>query len=83
MTLEDARMLELHNSVSVASGISHHELIQTAVSYSNEFLKKENHIQVWQWQYLSEIYEWMPNDAVQSSMSEQYSDICTHSKMTV
>ena len=41
MTLEGERLLELHSSVSVASGMSHHELNQTAVSYSNQFLTKE------------------------------------------
>ena len=72
MTLEGTRLFEPHSSVSVASGMSHHEWNQTAVSDSSQFLTKHMHIQVWQLQYLSGIYEWMPNDAVQSSMSEQY-----------
>ena len=37
MTLEEARLLMLHSFVSFASGMSHHELNQTAVSYSNQF----------------------------------------------
>ena len=41
------------------------------MSYSSKFLTKQKQIQVWQLQYLSGIYEYMPNDAVQSSMSEQ------------
>ena len=57
MTLEGARLLELHRSVSVACGMSHHEQNQTAVSYSSQFLTKQKQIQVWQLQYLSEIYE--------------------------
>ena len=57
MTLEGARLLELHSSVSDASGMSHHEYNQTAVSYSSQFLTKQKQIQVWQWQYLSGIYE--------------------------
>ena len=52
MTLESARLLELHSSVSVASGISQHELNQTAVSYSSQFLTKRKQIQVWQLHYL-------------------------------
>ena len=46
MTLEGARLLELHSSVYVASGMSHHELNQTAVSYSSQFLTKQKQIQV-------------------------------------
>ena len=38
MTLEGERLLELHNSVSVASGMSHREYNQTAVSYCSQFL---------------------------------------------
>ena len=38
MTLEGARLIALHISVSVASWMSHHELNQTAVSYSIQFL---------------------------------------------
>ena len=41
MTLEGARLLELHSSVSVASGMSHHEYNQIAVSYSSQFLTKK------------------------------------------
>ena len=52
MTLEGAKLLELHSSVSVASGMSHHEYNQTAVSYSSKFLTKQKQIQVWQLQYL-------------------------------
>ena len=43
--------------VSVASGMSHHELTQTAVSYNSHFLTKQKQIQVWQLQCLSGIYE--------------------------
>ena len=57
MTLEGARLLELHSSVSVESGMSHHELNQTAVSYSSQFSAMQKQIQVWQLQYLSGIYE--------------------------
>ena len=35
-----ARLHELHSFVSVAIGMSHHELNQTAVSYSSQFLTK-------------------------------------------
>ena len=38
MTVEGARLLELHSSVSVASGMSHHVWNQTAVSYSSQFI---------------------------------------------
>ena len=72
MTLEGARFFELHSSVSVACRMSHHEQNQTAVSYSGQFLTKQNLIQVWQLQNLSVINELMPNDAVQNTMSEQY-----------
>ena len=41
MTFEGTRLLKLHSSVSVASGMSHHELNQTAVSYSSKFLTKK------------------------------------------
>ena len=54
MTLEGERLLELHSSVSVASGISHPELNQTAVSYCSKFLTEQRPIQVLQ--YLSGIY---------------------------
>ena len=47
MTLAGARLLKLHSSVSVASGMSHHELNQTAVSYSSQFLTKQKQIQVY------------------------------------
>ena len=57
MNLEGTRLLELHSSVSVARGMSHHELNQTAVSYSSQFLTKQKRIQVSQLQYLSGIYE--------------------------
>ena len=70
MSLEGARLLELNGSVSVASGMPHYEHNQTAVSYSSQFLTKQSrykcggcsacHIPI------------MPDDAVQSSMSEQY-----------
>ena len=40
MTMEGTRLLELHSSGSVASGMSHHELNQTAVIYSSHFLTK-------------------------------------------
>ena len=52
--------------------VSHHEKNQAAMSYSSQLLTKQKHIQMWQLQYLLGIYEWMPNDAVQSSMSEKY-----------
>ena len=42
MSLEGARLLELDSSVSVASGMSHHEYNQTAVSHSSQFLTKTN-----------------------------------------
>ena len=38
MTLEGERLLELHSSVSVDSGMSHHFLNQTAVSYIDIFV---------------------------------------------
>ena len=72
MTLEGSRLLDLHSSVSVASGMSRHEQNQTAVSYRSRFLTKQKQIQAWQLLYLSGINEYMPNCAVQSSMSEQY-----------
>ena len=53
MTLEGARLLEVHSSASVASWMSHHEYNQTAVNYSSQFLTKQKQIQVWQLQYLS------------------------------
>ena len=53
MTLQGARLFELHKSVSVASGMSHHELNQTAMSYSRQFLTKQKQKQAWQLQYLS------------------------------
>ena len=40
MTLECARLLDLHSSAYVASGMSHHEYNQTAVSYSSQLLVK-------------------------------------------
>ena len=48
MTLEGARLLELHSSLSVASGMSHHEHSKTAVSYSSKFLTKQEQIEMWQ-----------------------------------
>ena len=57
MTLEGAELLELHSSVSVASGMSHHEYNQTAVSYCSQFVTKQKQIQVWKLQYLLGIYE--------------------------
>ena len=48
MTLEGARLLELHSSVSVASEMSHLEYNKTAVSYSNQLLTKQKQMQVWQ-----------------------------------
>ena len=57
MTLEGARLLKLHCSVSVASGMSQHESNQTAVSYSSQFLTKQKQMQVWQLLYLSGINE--------------------------
>ena len=57
MTLEGARLLELHSSVSVTSGMSRREQNQTAMRYSSQFLTKQKQIQVWQLQYLSGIYE--------------------------
>ena len=70
--LEGERILELHRSVSVASGLSHHKYKQTAVRYSSKFLTKQKLIQVRQLLYMSGFYEWISNDAIQSSMSEQY-----------
>ena len=61
-----------HISISVASWMSHHEQNQTAVSYSNQFLTRQYQIQVWQLLYLSGISELMPDDVIQSSMSEQW-----------
>ena len=72
MNFEGARLLELHRYVSDASGMSHHEYNQTAVGYSSQFLTKQKQMQVWKLQYLSGICEYMPNDAVQGRMSEQY-----------
>ena len=83
MTLEGARLLELHRSVSVASGMSHHVQSQTAVRYNSQFLTKQKQIQVWQLQNLSGFYELMPNDSVQSSCQSNVGDMCIHSKMTV
>ena len=39
-TLEGATLLELHSSVSVASGMSHHEWNQAAMRYSSQLLIK-------------------------------------------
>ena len=72
MTLEGARLLELHCSVSVASGMSHHEKNQTAVTYSSQFLTKQKQIELWQLQYLSGIFELMPKGEFRFSMSYQY-----------
>ena len=50
MTLEGARLLELHSlfcSVSVASGIKHCEQNKITMSYSIKSLKKQNQAQVW------------------------------------
>ena len=41
MTLDGTRLLELHSSVYVASGMSHREWNQAAVSYSSQFLTNE------------------------------------------
>ena len=41
MSFECIRLLELHSFVSVASWMSHHQLSQTAVSYSSQFLAKK------------------------------------------
>ena len=57
MTLEGARLLDLHSSVSVAGGMSYFELNQTAVNDSGKFMTKQKQIQVWQFQNLSGIYE--------------------------
>ena len=46
MTLEGARIPELHSSVSVVSEMSHHEKNQTAVNYSSQFLTKQKQIQI-------------------------------------
>ena len=40
MIKEGARLLELHSSVFVVSGMSYNEWNQTAVSYSNQFLTR-------------------------------------------
>ena len=45
MTLEGVRLLELHSSVSVASGMSHQEY-QTAVSYSSDKTKADTSVAV-------------------------------------
>ena len=42
MTLEGARLHELHISISVACGMSHHEYIHKAVSFSSQFKTKED-----------------------------------------
>ena len=83
MMLEGARLLELHSSVSVASGMSHHEKNQTSVSYSSQFLTKQKQIQVWQLQYLSAIYEWMPTTQFKVACPSNIGDMCIHGKMTV
>ena len=70
MTLEGATLLELHSSVSVASGMSHHEYNQTAVSYSSQFLTNQKLIQVWQLQF-------------KVACPRNIGDMCIHSKMTV
>ena len=44
MTMEGARLLEVHCSVSVACGMSHHEYNQIAVSYCSQFLTKQKQI---------------------------------------
>ena len=46
MTLEGEELLELHRSVSVASGMSHPELNQTALRYSSQFLTKQKQIYI-------------------------------------
>ena len=50
MNLEGARLLKMHCSVSVSSGMSHHEWNHTAVSNSSQFMTKQKQIQVWQLQ---------------------------------
>ena len=37
------RLLELHSTVSVARGMPHHELNQTAAIYSSQFKKKSRY----------------------------------------
>ena len=76
MTLEGARLLQMHSSVSVASGMSDQELCQTALSYNSQFLTKQKQIQVWQLLYLSVIHKYIPDVIVQSNMSEQHLKTC-------
>ena len=83
MTLEVARLHELHSSVSVASGMSHHEQNQTAVSYSIQFLTKQKQIQVWQLQYLSESTNRCQRTQFKAACPSNVGDMCIHSKMTV
>ena len=83
MSLEGARLLELHSSVSVASGMSHHELSQTAVCYSSQFLTKQKQIQVWKLQYLSGTTNRCQKTQFKVAIPSYIGDICIHSKMTV
>ena len=69
MTLEGARLLELHRSVSVESGMSHHDENQTTVSHGCQFMTKQEQVQVYAGVF-PEIYEQMPDDIVPSSMSK-------------
>ena len=77
------RLFELHRTVFVASGVSHNEKNQTAMSYCSQFRTKKKQIQVWQLLYMSGNYEWMPDDDVQVACPSNIGDMCIPSKMTV
>ena len=47
MILEGARLLKLHSSASDASGLAHQEMNHAGVSYSSQFVKTQEQVQVW------------------------------------
>ena len=83
MTMAGARLLELHSSVSVASGMSHHEKNLTAVSYCSQFLTKKSRYKCGSCSTCPESTNRCQTTQFKVACPSNIGDMCIHSKMKV
>ena len=83
MTLEGARLLELHSSVFVACEMSHHEYNQAAVSCSSQFLTKQKQKKCGSCSTCRVSTNTCQITKFKAACPSNIGDMCIHCKMTV
>ena len=83
MTLEGARLLELHSSVSVASGMSHHKYDQAAVSNSSNSWQNNSRCKCGSCSTCQESTNGCQTTQFKVACPSNIGDMCIHRKMTV